>query len=158
MGKRDIVIKNWLSDKVRFADLCNGVLFQGKSIVKPLDLELIQSESDIIVRDKNKKDKFVQRFHDIVMRILLKAEKQLEQLSDGQRGGVNMCKALEDLYQDGVQQGIQQGKMKGESWLSQLTLILLREKKYEELERVSTDSSYRERMYQEYNIAEKVIA
>ncbi|MBM6752670.1 transposase, partial [Mediterraneibacter glycyrrhizinilyticus] len=39
MGKADIAVKNWLSDKERFADLFNGTVFGGKQVVLPENLE-----------------------------------------------------------------------------------------------------------------------
>lgn len=30
MGKKDIAVRKWLSDKGRFSDVCNAVLFGGK--------------------------------------------------------------------------------------------------------------------------------
>ena len=32
MGKKDIAVKKWLSDKGRFSDVCNAVLFGGKQV------------------------------------------------------------------------------------------------------------------------------
>ena len=34
MGKPDVAIKNWLKNKVRFADLFNGILFNGEQQLK----------------------------------------------------------------------------------------------------------------------------
>ena len=49
MGEADVSLKNWLKNKRRFADLFNGTVFDGKQVVKPEDLEEINSESDIII-------------------------------------------------------------------------------------------------------------
>lgn len=67
MGKRDLAGKIWLSDRKRYADLFNGTVFRGKQIVRPEDLELINSEADVILTDKNGKNKGIQRYRDIVM-------------------------------------------------------------------------------------------
>ncbi len=32
MGKKDIAVRKWLSDKGRFSDVCNAVLFGGKQV------------------------------------------------------------------------------------------------------------------------------
>ena len=66
MGKADIAVKNWLSDKERFADLFNGTVFGGKQVVLPENLEDMDRETDIIVTDKREKGRGVQRFRDIV--------------------------------------------------------------------------------------------
>ncbi len=66
MGKIDISIKQWLKNNERFADLFNGVLFDGRRVILPQDLSDIDSEADIIITDKAGKDKGVQRYRDIV--------------------------------------------------------------------------------------------
>ena len=35
MGKADISVNNWLEEKERFADLFNGVIFEGKQVIQP---------------------------------------------------------------------------------------------------------------------------
>lgn len=47
MGKKDIAAKKWLSDKGRFSDMCNAVLFGGEQVVSAEDLERADSESDM---------------------------------------------------------------------------------------------------------------
>lgn len=47
MGKKDIAVKKWLSDKGRFSDMCNAVLFGGEQVVSAEDLERADSESDM---------------------------------------------------------------------------------------------------------------
>lgn len=56
MGKADIAVKNWLSDRERFADLFNGTVFGGKQVVLPEELEDLDRETDIIVTDKDGKE------------------------------------------------------------------------------------------------------
>ena len=38
MGDANVAVNQWLSDDKRFADLFNGVLFDGKEVVRPEDL------------------------------------------------------------------------------------------------------------------------
>ena len=49
MGKSDVVLKQWLKNKVRFADLFNAVVFDGEQVIKPEELEEISSESGIVI-------------------------------------------------------------------------------------------------------------
>lgn len=56
MGKADIAVKNWLSDRERFADLFNGTVFGGKQVVLPEELEDLDRETDIIITDKGGKE------------------------------------------------------------------------------------------------------
>ena len=67
MGKGNVAVRQWISDKKRFADLFNGVVFQGRQIVSSEDLEPVVGESDIIITDKREKEKAVQRYRDVVM-------------------------------------------------------------------------------------------
>lgn len=68
MGKNNIIVKRWFSDKKRTADLFNAEVFGGKQIILPEELELISGESSIIIRDKEENEKNVDRYRDIVMR------------------------------------------------------------------------------------------
>ena len=45
MGKADVILKQWLRNKVRFADLFNAVVFDGEQVIKPEELEELNSES-----------------------------------------------------------------------------------------------------------------
>lgn len=67
MGKSDIAVKQWLGKKERFADLFNGVVFQGKKVVCADELEETAGESAVLIRDKEGKEKGIQRYRDIVM-------------------------------------------------------------------------------------------
>lgn len=57
MGKGNATVKQWLGNPRRFADLFNGIVFQGKQVILPEDLHLATGETDILVSDKNKKQK-----------------------------------------------------------------------------------------------------
>lgn len=65
MGKANVAVNNWLSDNERFADLFNGALFEGRQIIRPEELEPLDREADIIVTDKDGKEKGIQRYRDI---------------------------------------------------------------------------------------------
>lgn len=68
MGTGNAAVKQWMSNRSRFADLYNGYVFGGKQIVLPEDLEPMESEADILLTDKKGKKKELQRHRDIVMR------------------------------------------------------------------------------------------
>lgn len=68
MGQSNIAVKQMLRNKARFADLFNGAVFKGKQIVLPEELEEIDSESSVIMSDKKKMAKGIQRYRDIAMR------------------------------------------------------------------------------------------
>lgn len=67
MGKSSTAVNHWMRDRGRFADLFNGVVFDGEQVVRPEDLEEARGESDILVPDQEKKERQVQRYRDIVM-------------------------------------------------------------------------------------------
>lgn len=61
--------------------------------------------------------------------------------------------AREDYVRsDGVRQGIKQGIKQGEERFGKLNLRLIADKRFEDVERVSKDKDYRERLYREYGI------
>ena len=49
MGKSDVILKQWLRNKVRFADLFNAVVFNGEQVIKPEELEELNCESGIVI-------------------------------------------------------------------------------------------------------------
>ena len=68
MGKGNIAVKQFLRNKDRFADLVNVQIFGGELVVKAEELEEIDSEASMLVNDKRKQKKGLQRYRDIVMR------------------------------------------------------------------------------------------
>lgn len=59
----------------------------------------------------------------------------------------------EDAIRKGLAQGLQQGLEQGESRLSALNKYLLAERRYEDLDRASSDKEYRRALYLQYGIA-----
>ena len=41
MGKADVNVNIWLSEKKRFANLFNGVIYGGENVILPEDLQVI---------------------------------------------------------------------------------------------------------------------
>ena len=52
MGQQDLYQSDFYEDKSRFADVFNGVLFNGKEVMKPEELE---NEDSVMVRPENRK-------------------------------------------------------------------------------------------------------
>ena len=67
MPQGDVAVRTWIRDKKRFADLFNGTVFLGKQVVFPEELTIADSESDILLADKDGKVKTVQRYRDVIM-------------------------------------------------------------------------------------------
>lgn len=83
MGKHDVPINIWLSDKERFADLYNGAVCDGEAFFQAEDLTQLDTKQNLTLRDQNNKDIHIQRFRDITMQatdgtrlILLACENQ----------------------------------------------------------------------------------
>ncbi len=67
MGVGDVSLKKWLGEKERFADLFNGVLYEGKCVIKPKELQRISEQHNLIVKDKHNAKRALWRYRDIVM-------------------------------------------------------------------------------------------
>ncbi|MEY8515658.1 transposase [Lachnospiraceae bacterium 29-84] len=50
--KADTVLKSYWRDNARFADLFNAVLFQGKQVIQPQELEDIDSEGSLVMEHR----------------------------------------------------------------------------------------------------------
>ena len=50
--KPDIVLKNYWNDKEQFADLFNAVLFEGKQVIKPEELEDVDTEASSVLEHR----------------------------------------------------------------------------------------------------------
>ena len=68
MGKGNAAVREWMSNPIRFSDLYNGIVFQGKQVVLPEELEPAEGETDILLEDKKQKVQEIHRYRDIVMR------------------------------------------------------------------------------------------
>ena len=67
MGKADISVNNWLENKTRFADLFNGVIFDGKQIIQPEELEKVSPVSSVNIKNRKGKRKSIKKYRDIIM-------------------------------------------------------------------------------------------
>lgn len=63
MGKKDITLKDYLSDAGRYADLWNGSIFQGEQIIKGDELSEVNT-----VRSKSDRRAVIERSNDIAMK------------------------------------------------------------------------------------------
>ncbi len=49
MGQKDYAQNDYFKDKVRFADVCNGILYHGQPVIRPEELQ--EMDSDIVYYD-----------------------------------------------------------------------------------------------------------
>lgn len=68
MGKADVNVNIWLSEKKRFANLFNGVIYGGRQVILPEDLEEVNSVSSVSVKNRNGKTKNMKKYRDIIMK------------------------------------------------------------------------------------------
>ena len=57
MGQKDLAQSDYFNDKVRFADACNGILFQGKEIIRPEELQ--ETDAEMVYREEEKRRKII---------------------------------------------------------------------------------------------------
>ena len=57
MGKADVNVNIWLSEKKRFANLFNGVIYGGRQVILPEDLEEVNPVSSVSVKKSNRENK-----------------------------------------------------------------------------------------------------
>lgn len=68
MGKSSVAVNRFIERPTIAADLCNGILFNGRQVVKAADLTPWKGESQLIVKDKDEKEKLVHRFRDAIFK------------------------------------------------------------------------------------------
>ena len=68
MGKADINVNIWLSEKKRFANLFNGILYKGKQVILPKDLEEVSPVASVSVKNRSGKIQNMKKYRDIIMK------------------------------------------------------------------------------------------
>ena len=99
-----------------------------------------------------------------VIREFLHSERILKSQIKKEEGKetVDMCKALEDLYNDGIEQGIEcgieqgiergieQGSIAGCKRVNRLNCILAEKKRIDDIIRASVDMEYQQKLFEEF--------
>ncbi len=67
MAEQNLYVNQLLSDPVYFADLCNGLLFDGRPIIAAGDLTPARDQSGIVYADRNGVKKVLERRRDVAM-------------------------------------------------------------------------------------------
>lgn len=57
MGEKDLAHNDYFSDRYRFVDVCNGILFQGRDVIRPEELK--EAEQDIIYMSDDGRHKII---------------------------------------------------------------------------------------------------
>lgn len=87
MGKNNVYMKHWLSDKGRFADLINGSLYQGRQVFTAENISLEDGDQGLVLKKTDGKEIAVQRYRDIMMRAV-----------DGTRIVVLACENQDEIH------------------------------------------------------------
>lgn len=87
MGKNDIYMKRWLSDKERFTDLINGSMFQGRKIFSAETLHEENTDKGMVLQNSDGKKITIQRYRDIAM-----------SAEDGTRIVILACENQEEIH------------------------------------------------------------
>ena len=118
MGKADVNVNIWLSEKKRFANLFNGVIYGGENVILPEDLQVIltmlkyRKDKDGLRNYVNQNKKFFQKVdHETsqAMKAFLNM-KHIPGETENKEETINMCKAIQEMYDDSVRDGMQQGR------------------------------------------------
>ena len=68
MAKKAAIVKQWIENRKRFANLFNAKIFKGVQVIKPEDLEPVEGETHIVIQTKAVKKKELHRYRDVTMR------------------------------------------------------------------------------------------
>ena len=72
--------------------------------------------------------------------------------NQGEKEGMDVCRAIDELIEDGRKEGKEEGEKEGEERVSRLNLLLMAEKRYDDLERASKDREYRKQLFETFGI------
>lgn len=127
MGHKNAVTKRFCGDKIRFADLVNGLYFQGQQVVLPEELseagEVYAVPNDISTDEKHREylvNEDCLEFLSVIMdspRLWKDREKYMSkdtsENNQKEMEGYDVCQAIRELIEDGRQEGRLEGKKEG---------------------------------------------
>lgn len=98
--------------------------------------------------DMRKED--IKRMQSVLYALAVKflTNEQLKKVKEG----IGMTVLGQMLWEDGVEKGIERGMERGEERLSRLTLLLMEENRYDDVQRVMKDRTYRNQMFKSMGI------
>ena len=135
MGVKDSKAKEYLSDNIRFSEICNYMLFGGDKIIKPQDLKECDSTEVLSIFGIDKKQIIRQKWRDLLKNVSVKYTGNMyivlmgieaqtdvnyampvktmmydalnygDQVNEEKEEVINVCKAWEDHKKLGIQQG-----------------------------------------------------
>ena len=100
MGKADVNVNIWLSEKKRFANLFNGVIYGGRQVILPEDLEEVNPVSSVSVKNRAGKTKNMKKYRDIIMK--WRNQATLVLLANESQGKVHYAMPHKVMLYDGM--------------------------------------------------------
>ena len=158
MGKADVNVNIWLSEKNRFANLFNGVIYGGENVILPEDLQVIltmlkyRKDKDGLRNYVNENKKFFQKVdHETsqAMKAFLNM-KHIPGETENKEEAINMCEAIQEMYDDGVRDGMQQGIQQGRD-------DLLKEKVKRKLQKQKSLEQIADELEEDVRVIRKII-
>ena len=158
MGKADVNVNIWLSEKNRFANLFNGVIYGGENVILPEDLQVIltmlkyRKDKDGLRNYVNENKQFFQKVdHETsqAMKAFLNM-KHIPGETENKEETINMCKAIQEMYDDGVRDGMQQGIQQGRD-------DLLKEKVKRKLQKQKSLEQIADELEEDVKVIRKII-
>ena len=158
MGKADVNVNIWLSEKNRFANLFNGVIYGGENVILPEDLQVIltmlkyRKDKDGLRNYVNQNKKFFQKVdHETsqAMKAFLNM-KHIPGETENKEETINMCKAIQEMYDDGVRDGIKRGMQQGRD-------DLLKEKVKRKLQKQKSLEQIADELEEDVKVIRKII-
>lgn len=158
MGKADVNVNIWLSEKNRFANLFNGVIYGGENVILPEDLQVIltmlkyRKDKDGLRNYVNQNKKFFQKVdHETsqAMKAFLNM-KHIPGETENKEETINMCKAIQEMYDDGVRDGMKRGIQQGRD-------DLLKEKVKRKLQKQKSLEQIADELEEDVKVIRKII-
>ena len=158
MGKADVNVNIWLSEKKRFANLFNGVIYGGENVILPEDLQVIltmlkyRKDKDGLRNYVNQNKKFFQKVdHETsqAMKAFLNM-KHIPGETENEEEIINMCEAIQEMYDDGVRDGMKRGIQQGRD-------DLLKEKVKRKLQKQKSLEQIADELEEDVRVIRKII-
>lgn len=162
MGKADVNVNIWLSEKNRFANLFNGVIYGGENVILPEDLQVIltmlkyRKDKDGLRNYVNENKKFFQKVdHETsqAMKAFLNM-KQIPGETENEEEIINMCEAIQEMYDDGVRDGMKRGIQQG---IQQGRDDLLKDKVKRKLQKQKSLEQIADELEEDVKVIRKII-
>ena len=100
MAKKAAAVKQWLENRNRFANFFNARIFNGVQIIKPDELEPVDGETHIQIKDMEEKTQEIHRYRDITMR--WKGEMDLMILACENQDKIHYAMPVQTMIYDGL--------------------------------------------------------